>query len=344
VSNPPLNDNALVENQEGAGELLSFLGIEPGELEAKSYEDLQLEFKFEQANVKRASIVQAIGGMLYDARDCGRLLIEAKQLVGHGNFAAYLKQHFTGSDREARRYMQIAREWPAIEAHIKSDTVADLSIRGALSLLAEPDAAPQLPPAQDIEVIEAELVDDEESPSPPTPRPLGEGGGKQLSNPKAHNEHYTPDRILEMVYRCFGGYPDLDPCSNEEGEPNVKATVHYGPSRNGLLQPWMGRVFVNPPYNPSGTLADWTAKLLEQYRLGNVSQAIYLVPAYTDTAWWRQLNEFPVCLVKGRLVFKGNTEAARFPSAVFYLGHDASAFGAAFAELGDFWMQTLLED
>lgn len=335
-------------------EILDALGVKPSDFEAKGPQEIEIEFRLEQANAKHHAIEQAIGQILYDARDAGRLLLEAKSLCPHGTWGPYLAEHFAGSDRTARRYIQIAQGWDRIEgvvsgglvltpAEAKTDTdpkrtrVADLSLRGALSLLAEPQEAPQLPPADEVEPVEVEVLEGEATPVEPAPQ------GKELANPAAHNEHYTPDQILEAVYQCFGGQPDLDPCSND-GPPNVAATSHYTTQQDGLTQTWMGRVFCNPPYNPSGQLQAWTEQLLAEYRAGRVSEAIYLVPAYTDTGWWRLLREFPVCLVKGRLTFKGNTEAARFPSAVFYLGHRASAFGEAFHGLGDFWLCSDLEE
>lgn len=166
--------------------------------------------------------------------------------------------------------------------------------------------------------------------------------GKRLDNPDAHNEHYTPDHILEAVYACLG-VVDLDPCCNP-GEPNVNALAHYRREHDGLRRTWRGKVFANPPYNPSGELGRWTEQLLRQYRQGNATEVLYLVPAYTDTGWWHELRDFPVCLLRGRLTFKGNKDAARFPSAIFYLGRNEPAFGEAFAHLGDFWTRTQFED
>ena len=334
------------------GELAEILDIQPGSLEGKTNEDLAVEFRLEQANAKHSAIRQAMGTMLFDARDCGRLLLEAKRLCRHGGWGRTLAECFEGSSREAQRYMQIARDWAVLEPVVlansdaapKNDTVSFLSLRGALALLAEPREAPQLPPAPEIEVIDAEVVE------PDSVGCIREAmhqaqepeGPKRLDNPEAHNEHYTPYRILEAVYACLWEV-DLDPCCNP-GEPNVKAAAHYRREDDGLRRTWRGRVFANPPYSPTGELGRWTEWLLRQYREGSVTEAIYLVPAYTDTQWWYELRDFPVCLIRGRLTFKGNADAARFPSAVFYLGRNEGAFRDAFAHLGDFWMRTLLED
>ena len=68
---------------------------------------------------------------LEHARRCGELLVEAKQAVGHGGWATWLAQNISFTDRTARRYMALAQNWSVIEG--KSDTVSDLTLRGALA-------------------------------------------------------------------------------------------------------------------------------------------------------------------------------------------------------------------
>lgn len=72
------------------------------------------------------------------ARRAGELLEEVKAQLPHGAFGPWLSEHFHGSDRTARAYMRIARNWPAIEKMAGS---ADLSIDGALRLIAAPKPA-----------------------------------------------------------------------------------------------------------------------------------------------------------------------------------------------------------
>ena len=318
--------------------------LELGEL---STGDPQVDLYFEQANTKIHMISQRAGEMLFDARDCGRLLLRIKERCPHGSWLKWLKTHFHGTPRQAQKYMRIAWHWNEIAAATgldqptfvpaKRESDSHLTLEGALSLIAEPKQAPPLPPAPEVDVFEGEIVGEtvEESEEP--------AKGKRLDNPNASNEHYTPGNVLEAVYQCLGTV-DLDPCSDGSWPPNVNATHHYTAEHDGLEQEWMGKVFMNPPYNPSGTIAKWVAKLLEEVKARRVTEAIVLIPAYTDTASFTLLRDYPVCLVRGRLTFKGNDEPARFPSAIFYIGHNASAFGAAFHELGDFWLCSDLED
>ncbi len=144
-------------------------------------------------------------------------------------------------------------------------------------------------------------------------------------------EWYTPADLLDLVVQAFGVI-DLDPCSNS-GEPNVPATMHYTVADNGLAQAWHGRVFMNPPYGRE--IVEWIEKLVEEYRAGRVTQGIALVPARTDTAWFRMLRDFPRCFISGRLRFNGSDTGAPFPSMVVYLGHDITGFAGAFSRIGD---------
>jgi hypothetical protein len=150
-------------------------------------------------------------------------------------------------------------------------------------------------------------------------------------------EHYTPPDIIEAVIACMGAI-DLDPCSNSQGYPNVPATLHYTENDNGLLHPWYGRVFMNPPYGDE--IAKWVDKLCSEEELHNCKEAIALVPARTDTDWFDRLvdgHRF-VCYVHGRLKFvssDGRTQSsAPFPSAIVYFGNEEANFYDAFASFG----------
>jgi len=145
-------------------------------------------------------------------------------------------------------------------------------------------------------------------------------------------EWYTPPEIIECVLELLGTI-DLDPCSNE-GNPNVPAARCFTVADDGLRQVWSGRVYMNPPYGD--VIAEWVAKLRSEYITGNVAEAIALIPARTDTAWWQDnFNASAVCYVRGRLRFSGADNSAPFPSAVAYFGERVDAFVDAFADLGE---------
>ncbi len=77
----------------------------------------------------------AFAGALEPARRCGELLMQAKRKVGHGAWLPWLAAHCpTIAQRTAHTYMRIARRWSEL-TQIRN-TVADLSLRQALKLLA----------------------------------------------------------------------------------------------------------------------------------------------------------------------------------------------------------------
>ena len=86
-------------------------------------------------------------------------------------------------------------------------------------------------------------------------------------------------------------------------------------AEDGLSQPWMGRVFINPPY-PAGK---WVAKAVgEIKRSGGASIVVALLKVTTDVQWWHEYVEgkAEVRFIKGRLRFGDGKTPAPFPSCI----------------------------
>lgn len=143
-------------------------------------------------------------------------------------------------------------------------------------------------------------------------------------------EWYTPTHIVAAVVDVLGSI-DLDPCA--DAGKGIPAANHYTVEDDGLVQPWRGRVYMNPPYGRD--IVAWIEKLAEEFKYGNVKEAIALVPARVDTTWWRKLPHREWLAVSGRLAFSGHENPAPFPSAVCYLGPSWQRFREVFAPLGD---------
>lgn len=82
-----------------------------------------------------------------------------------------------------------------------------------------------------------------------------------MTNPlrsAAYDAHGTPRSIVFAAHAVMGGI-DLDPASSALGNTRVQAGKYYDRDRNGLVQPWSGRVFLNPP----GGVLKATANLSE---------------------------------------------------------------------------------
>jgi hypothetical protein len=91
---------------------------------------------------------------LRDAAECGRLLIEAKALVGHGNWLPWLEQNTTVSARQSQKYMRVAQRWDELEA--KTNQSSHLTLSEAVKLLADPKDEPADEPVLLDEYLEAE--------------------------------------------------------------------------------------------------------------------------------------------------------------------------------------------
>jgi hypothetical protein len=102
----------------------------------------------------------------------------------------------------------------------------------------------------------------------------------------------TPPYVIEAL-----GEFDLDPCASVD-RPWDTAKSHYTIEDDGLLQPWFGRVWCNPPYGPK--LGPFLRKMAEH------ENGIALVFARTET---RAFFDFvwdeatAIFFIKGRLRF-----------------------------------------
>ena len=161
-------------------------------------------------------------------------------------------------------------------------------------------------------------------------------------------EWYTPQHILDRVYAVIG-QPDIDPCCNRYGPPNVAAKYYCRlPERDGLTEPWHGNVFLNPPYGRE--IGKWIDKACAEYLAGNTHTMIALVPVKCDTQWWAEMMGTAVCwcAIRGRLNF-GSPNAAdenkrktgTFASAVVLFTADGvtlQRFWDTFGRVGDIWI------
>jgi len=138
----------------------------------------------------------------------------------------------------------------------------------------------------------------------------------------------TPECVLEKVRKV--GAIGLDPCSNAHSKVKASAAWLSG----GLEVDWsgFGLVYVNPPYGRD--LKAWAEKIATEADRG--TEIIALVPARTDTKWFRRLffQCACVCLWSGRITFVGAPSPAPFPSAVFYFGSNTEGFCGAFKDAG----------
>lgn len=97
------------------------------------------------------------------------------------------------------------------------------------------------------------------------------------------DDRRTPPETFAECARLAGVEAfDLDVAANAE---NAKAPRWYGIEADGLDQPWLGRVWCNPPYSNVGA---WVEKAWVESRRRDVDVIAMLLPANrTEQAWWQ---------------------------------------------------------
>lgn len=215
------------------------------------------------------------------------------------------------------------------------DTAPNGKITGThVQTIADHYKTPEPDPGETIDTTTGEMPIRE--PSTVTPQPTA---NRAYKNSSESNEWYTPRWLIEKALTVMGGI-DLDPASSLEANKTVLARQIYTAETNGLDQPWSGRVWLNPPYG--NDVEPFVDKLLLSVESGEVTEAILLVAARTDTAWFRKLRTYPRCFIWGRLKFiNGETgeagEPAGFPSMVVYMGPNFLTFVDEFKTIGDIY-------
>lgn len=160
-----------------------------------------------------------------------------------------------------------------------------------------------------------------------------------------NNEWYTPAKYVEAA-RLVMGSIDLDPASSEMANRTVKAKRYYTKRENGLMLPWHGNIWLNPPYGKLNPIPGSTAsyqrmfveKLLREVAAGNVEQAILLLLGNACfTHYFYPLWKYLLCFHDGFISFHrpdGSTGDFGFGTIFVYLGKNEHQFIDAFSEFG----------
>lgn len=89
------------------------------------------------------------------------------------------------------------------------------------------------------------------------------------------DEWYTP----AYVFEALGCHFDLDVAAPEAGPRHVPCTSWF--CRDGLIQPWKGFVWMNPPFGGRNGIVPWLDRFFQH---GN---GIALTPDRTSAPWWQ---------------------------------------------------------
>lgn len=114
------------------------------------------------------------------------------------------------------------------------------------------------------------------------PWPLRSNDRRHRRDPEK-NEKYSTEQLVSEGGHYVGtrrGF-DLDPCAS--------ALSHWGRTwwtkeQNGLLLPWFGYVYVNPPYDD---LAAWVLKAWRETQRHEVLGVAMLIPVRPEQPFWQ---------------------------------------------------------
>jgi len=121
-------------------------------------------------------------------------------------------------------------------------------------------------------------------------------------------------------------------------QKTVKAGTFHTKDDNGLLFPWSGNVFLNPPYKQPD-VAEFVGKLCKEYESGDVEQAVLLTNNNTDTDWWQIAAKTAavICFTDGRIRFynaAGDWSSPTNGQTFMYFGRRRKGFCSEFASVG----------
>jgi phage N-6-adenine-methyltransferase len=137
----------------------------------------------------------------------------------------------------------------------------------------------------------------------------------------------TPPDVFDPLNQEFGF--TLDVCALLE---NAKCANFYSPLEDGLIQPWTGVCWMNPPYG--NAIVPWVKKAYEVAQSGQAT-VVALLPSRTDTRWWHEYVQdkagVEVRFLPGRVKYVGADNPAPFGNAVviFHCLKGAPAYGLA---------------
>ena len=102
----------------------------------------------EQIEAEHQAAIGAARSAIEHAVECGRLLLEAKVALPHGQWLPWLDANTSVSARQSQRYMKLA----AAVLEGKCDVASYLTVEGALAALVSPkaDAAPEIDDALNV--------------------------------------------------------------------------------------------------------------------------------------------------------------------------------------------------
>ncbi len=149
------------------------------------------------------------------------------------------------------------------------------------------------------------------------------------------DDYYTPPHFVVMARNVMGSI-DLDPASHNQANKIHRIPNILTMEDDGLIHPWSGNVWVNPPFS---NWKQWAAKIWCEYTSGRVDSLIALCATRTLTAGHFQpllSNSNAICIHTGRFSFIGPyaKDSPDDGHCFLYLGDNCGRFREIFSDVG----------
>lgn len=147
----------------------------------------------------------------------------------------------------------------------------------------------------------------------------------------------TPQELLTLVAEFWPAGITTDPCSDPESLVIAKHKLDPRAGRDGLIEAWRGRCFVNPPYDQTGR---WLLKALQHASAKPINEVLCLVNAAVGSDYWREFvwPHAAVCCLAPRVKFWSVSRQKWSPNAVdsamVYYGPHRARFAEVFGKRG----------
>lgn len=164
---------------------------------------------------------------------------------------------------------------------------------------------------------------------------------------KSSDERGTPAYIIQYAREVMGEI-DLDPASCDAAQDVVRALCYYTQKDDGLVQPWSGRVWLNPPFSqPLCTM--FIDRAIAMHESHHTRQTTILVNTSSGKWYHKLLVAYPVVYPchhelhpNARIEFSalpGNDRGTGGNSggqAIFYMAHEPWRIQVFYEVFGEF--------
>ena len=187
---------------------------------SRSVDAGRLKTLAEKANEAHRQAQSAARQEIQHAIEAGKLLLKAKEAVGHGNFTKWVEENFEGSSRQATRYMRLAKA--ADQNRIDPDEVSSLT--EAENMLRDQDAEPTREEYEpEVEGEEYDFSSQEEY-----DKFFGEGAAAAAATKEAapREPEKKPERQRDLLQAAFNAiHRALEEVEGEERAERIQAII-----------------------------------------------------------------------------------------------------------------------